>query len=97
MSGMPGSAPSVQFWPRDELHTNFVSVVLRAERGRPHFTLDGAEPGPGSEGYRGPLFLTATTLIKAAPFVNDTQIGPVVTQLYTVFMGAAVGSSLNNQ
>jgi hypothetical protein len=50
------------------------------------YTLDGSEPGPGSQEYTTPIELTQTTVIKAVTFSNITQIEPSFVQFNTYFV-----------
>ncbi|MCD6596694.1 MAG: family 20 glycosylhydrolase [Bacteroidales bacterium] len=76
-------------WDKNE---NGIIVSMKTEQGRVplHFTQDGSEPSLQSELYSKPFVLKETTVLKAATFEKEKQIGRVTTKKYNIHKAAGI-------
>ncbi len=90
-----GYAPSMYnvsidgVWDKNE---DGIKVSMKTEQGRVaiRFTRDGSEPSPQSEIYGKPFVLKETTVLKAAAFEKEKQIGRVTTKKYSIHKAAGI-------
>jgi hypothetical protein len=84
--------------PPPGTYVNRVGVMLQSAMPgtRIHYTLDGSEPDRSSALYEEPIYITATTQIKARAYLKDIP-GKIATFAYTIREGATLQGSLQLQ
>ncbi len=83
-TGLYGTTPSPEFSvPGGFFQDDFyVDLSVNLESAEIHYTLDCSEPTESSPVYSDPLFVEATTVIRARAFKENWIAGPVATATY---------------